>query len=287
MLKILHLISSLDLGGTEIQLAKLLARMDGARLQHCVVSLIPVGPVGEMMRTRGIPVYSLGMRRGAPSLSALWKLWRVVRAEKPQVLQTWLYHADLLGLLVGKLAGIPALVWNLRCSNVDMQHYPKFSGLVVRILSGLSGLPDVVIVNSQAGRLTHAHLGYHPKRFEVIPNGFELDQFRPDASAREWLLSEFKLPKDAVIVGLIARYDPMKDHQTFLAAARLLRMTYPNAHFVLCGRGVYPSNSMLMRWVKDYGLNGTVHLLGERTDIPRMTAAMDIGTSCSFGEGLC
>src|SRR5712691_108663 len=187
-MKILHLITSLDLGGTEMQLGKLLARMDGARLQHCVVSLTDMGPAGEMMRTRGIPVHGLGMRRGVPSLSALWKLWRVVRVEKPQILQSWLYHADLLGLLVGKLARVPMLAWNLRCSHVDMQHYPRLSELVVRILSRLSGIPDVVIANSQAGRLAHAQMGYHPKRFEVIPNGFELDQFRPDASAREWLL---------------------------------------------------------------------------------------------------
>src|SRR5262245_45573629 len=114
--KIMHLITTLDTGGTEMQLAKLLARTDRARFEHCVASLTNVGPVGEMIRDQGIPVYSLGMRRSVPSLSGLWKLLRLIRHEQPRILQTWLYHADLLGLLVGKLARVPALAWNLRCS---------------------------------------------------------------------------------------------------------------------------------------------------------------------------
>ncbi|PWT76529.1 MAG: group 1 glycosyl transferase, partial [Chloroflexi bacterium] len=166
-----------------MQLAKLLTRTDRTRFEHCVVSLINAGPVGEMIRAQGTPVYSLGMKRSVPSLSGLWKLWRLICTEQPQILQTWLYHADLLGLLVAKLANVPALVWNLRCSLVDMHYYPKLSALVVRILSRLSAIPDVVIVNSKAGREAHAHIGYHPKRFEFIPNGFELDRFRPDSSA--------------------------------------------------------------------------------------------------------
>src|SRR5262249_37879304 len=155
-------------------------RTDRARFEHCVASLINVGPVGEMIRAQGIPVYSLGMKRSVPSFSALWKLWKLIHTERPQIIQTWLYHADLLGLLVGKLAGFPALAWNLRCSFMDMRNYPKLSELVVRILSRLSDIPDVVVVNSEAGREAHVRLGYRPKRFELIPNGFELDQFRPD-----------------------------------------------------------------------------------------------------------
>src|SRR5215204_2688894 len=187
MLKILHLITSLDVGGTEMQLAKLLARTDHSCFEHCVVSLINIGPTGEIIRGQGIPVYSLGMKRSVPSISGLWKLWRVICVQQPQILQTWLYHADLLGLLVGKLARVPIIAWNLRCSLVEMQYYPRLSKLVVRFLSRLSAIPDAVVVNSEAGRQAHTHLGYRPRRFELIPNGVELDRFRPDPSAREWL----------------------------------------------------------------------------------------------------
>ncbi|PWT76312.1 MAG: hypothetical protein C5B60_04225, partial [Chloroflexi bacterium] len=283
----MHLITTLDTGGTEMQLAKLLARSDRARFEHCVASLINVGHVGEMIRAQGIPVFSLGMRRSVPSLSGLVKLWRLIRAEQPQILQTWLYHADLLGLLVGKLARVPALAWNLRCSFLDMRNYPKLSELVVQILSRLSGLPDVVVVNSEAGREAHARLGYRPKRFELIPNGFELDRFQPDASARDWLRREFKVSQDAVIIGLVARYDPMKDHQTFLAAARQVRSGHSDVHYVLCGTCVDKENAPLTRLIEEYGLSHCVRLLGPRHDIPRITAAFDIACSSAIGEGFC
>jgi len=285
MFKVLHLISSLDVGGTEMQLANLLARMDRRRFEHCVVSLIVAGPVGEMIRAQGIRVYSLGMRRSVPSPSAVWKLWRLIRIERPQIVQTWLYHADLLGLLVGKLAHVPLLAWNLRCSWVDMRYYPKLSKFVVRILSRLSAIPDVVVVNSQAGREAHLSLGYHPKRFEFIPNGFDLDRFRPDSSAREWLRMEARLPKDAMIIGLVARYDPMKDHHTFLTAARQVHTKHSHAYFVLCGTRVNEENVALTRIIEDYGLSRYVRLLGPRHDIRRITAAFDIACSSASGEG--
>ncbi|MGH7258674.1 MAG: glycosyltransferase, partial [Nitrospiraceae bacterium] len=278
-----------DTGGTEMQLDRLLARMDHPSLQHCVVSLAKAGKVGEMIRSRGIPVYSLDMKRGGLSVSGasgLWQLWSLIRREQPLILQTWMYHADLLGLLIGKLTQVPALFWNLRCAGMEMEHYPKLSRLVVRMLCHLSPIPQVVVVNSEAGRLAHARMGYRPKRFEVIPNGFELDRFCLDTYAREWCLNEFKLPRDAVIVGLVARYDPMKDHTMFLSAVRKVHAWHPNACFVLCGTQVEEKNPALMQRITEYGLQQCLRLLGVRHDISKITAAFDIAcSSSSFGEG--
>jgi glycosyltransferase involved in cell wall biosynthesis len=282
----MHLITTLDRGGAEAQLAKFLAHTDSGSLQHCVVSLLAEGSVGGAIRSLGIPVYSLGMRRTMPSLVGLQMLRRIIDREKPLLLQTWLYHADLLGLLVAKLAGIPLLVWNLRCSQLDMRYYPKLTKFVVRILARFSRMPDVVLANSQSGCEAHARIGYCPKRFQVIPNGFELDQFRPDVTARAWLRNELELPEDAVTIGLVARYDPMKDHRTFLSAARQIHDEHPEARFVLCGAGVDQKNATLMRQVKGYNMTQQIRLLGLREDISRITAAFDIACSSSaFGEG--
>jgi glycosyltransferase involved in cell wall biosynthesis len=283
-LKIMHLTSSLDIGGAEMQLAKLLARTDRRRFQVCVVCLINVGSVGENIRAQGIPIYSLGMRRSVPSLSAIRELLDLIATEQPQILQTWLYHADLLGLIVGKLACVPSLVWNVRCSHVEMQHYPKLSRVVLTVLSRLSAIPDAVIVNSEAGRAAHAMIGYRPKRFEVIPNGIEVDRFRPDISAREWLRSELRLSGESVIIGLVARNDPMKDHEMFLAAARQVCEKHSQAYFILCGNGVDKNNTKLNRLIG--GLTEQIRFLGGRADIERITAAFDIACSSSaFGEG--
>ena len=239
-----------------------------------------------MIRKMGIPICSLGMRRTVPSVRALWKLWRFLRRERPHILGTWLYHADLLGLIAGKMAGVPALVWNVRCSTIQLRYYPWLTGVVFHVIARLSKIPDAVIVNSDAGRLAHLRAGYRPRRFEVIANGFDLEQFRPDALARQRLITELGLPGGAIIIGLVARYDPMKDHGVFLAAARKVIVRHPEARFVLCGEGVSLANAALTDTVNNYELNDVVRLLGLRQDISDITAALDIACSSSlFGEG--
>jgi glycosyltransferase involved in cell wall biosynthesis len=288
MFKVLHLISSLDMGGAEMQLAKLLSRKERSCFQHVVVSLLEVGVVGEMMRRQGIPVYSLKMKRGIPSLAAIWRLWKLIQQERPLILQTWLYHADLLGTVVGKLARVPSLVWSVRCSLVDMQYYPTLSKVVLKVLCLLSSLPDGVVANSKAGRQDHIGLGYSPQRFEIISNGIDVERFRPDHDARQWLRHELHLPESAMTIGLIARYDPMKDHATFLAAASEVRKRFPQTYFVLCGKNVDSRNQELLRALMEHELLPYVRLLGIRDDVNRVTAALDIACSASaFGEGFC
>src|SRR4029078_589843 len=282
----MHLITTLNTGGAEMQLAKLLTCSDPTRFQHCVVSLINEGIVAEMIRAEGFAVYSLGMKRSVPSVLAIWKLCKLIALERPEILQTWLYHADLLGLMVAKLARVPSLVWNVRCSWLDMQHYPKLSKLVLTILARLSVIPDAVVVNSEAGRAAHIKIGYRPKRFEIIYNGFELNRFRPNESASKWLRRGLELSDDDVIVGLVARYDPMKDHKTFLAAARIVREIHGQGYFILCGACVNTDNVELNRLIDVYELRKHVRVLGLRSDMENVTAEFDIACSSSaFGEG--
>lgn len=284
--KVVHLISTADVGGAQVQLAGILARLKTGTNRHCVVCMTEIGPIGETIRQLGVPVYSLGMKRTVPSLRAIWDLWRLLRRERPAILQTWLYHADLLGLLVGKAAGVPVLVWNVRCSALEMRHYPRLTGIVFRILARLSHLPTAVVANSLAGRAAHLKAGYHPRRFEVIPNGFELDTFHPDPTARTWLESELGIPRGHSIVGLVARYDPMKGHGVFLAAAEKVLARHPETRFVLCGERVSQDNPALTAAVRDYGLQHAVHLLGLRRDVAKITAGFDVACSSSlFGEG--
>lgn len=286
---VMHLITASEIGGAEIQLDRLLAHMDHPSLRHCVVSMARAGIIAEKIRSRGIAMYSLNIKRGALSVSSVsgfLKLVGLVRSERPAIIHSWMYHASLLGVLVGKLMGIPLVFWNIRCAEMDMAHYPKLTSLVIQMLRHMSRVPQLVIVNSEAGRRAHIQMGFCPETFQVIPNGFELDRFRPDNSAREWFLQEFDVARDSVIVGLVARYDPMKDHKMFLTAISQVHRKHPMSVFVLCGKDVDERNSVLMRLIGYHGLNSSVRLLGLREDIPRITAAFDIACSASsFGEG--
>jgi len=267
-------------------LFKLVTRMDRGRFRCCVVSMTDQGPVGRKIAAAGIPVFSLGMGPGRPTIGGLGKLYRLLRLEKVDVLQTWLYHADLLGLLVGRMAGVRRVVWGIRCSDMHLRNYRPLTALTVRLCGFLSSLVDAIVVNSEQGKDVHRRRGYHTDRMLLIPNGFEVDRFRPDASSRDWLLKELGIPPQSVLIGMVARYDPMKDHAGFLQAAARMAGMLPSVHFVLVGKGVQDDNPGITCMLDEESLKGRVHLLGLRQDIPRIMAGLDIAVSSSaFGEG--
>ena len=284
-IRVLHLISSLDVGGAETQLLSLLSHSNRDRFDHSVLSLTSIGLIGDHIRQLGVSVGGLNMLRGVPSPQAVWELWKILKDLQPQVLQSWMYHADLLALF-GRAKGTRKLVWNIRCSDVDMTHYRFLSKWVVNLLSVCSGIPDGVVVNSHAGKLVHEQLGYHPKMWQIIPNGVDLDQARPDLSARIWLRQECKIAEDCLLIGLVARRDAMKDHPTFLMAAGIIHKKLPDVHFVLVGRGVDGADDELRTLLAEHDLMDATHLLGQREDALRITAGLDIACSASaFGEG--
>jgi glycosyltransferase involved in cell wall biosynthesis len=285
-IKILHLITDLNTGGAETSLFRLLSNMDNEMFDNQVVSLIPVGRVGEKIRELGIKVHSLDMRPGRPTFSALVRLTAWLQREKPDILQTWLYHADLLGIMAGSIAKIPIVIWNIRNSNIDYSQYRRLSGFVVQVCSWLSRWPKAVVSNSYAGRDFHIRLGYNPRRWKIIPNGIDTQVFRPDCEAYYSLRQELGLAPDTPLIGQVARYDPMKNHKGFLMAAGDLARSDSRVHFIMVGQGVSNDNTALLEIINQEGLAGRVHMLGRRDDMPRLNAALDILTSASsFGEG--
>jgi glycosyltransferase involved in cell wall biosynthesis len=284
-LKVVHLITGLDVGGAEMMLYKLLSRMDRKRFCNTVISLRDVGPVGWKIRELGLSVHELHMRPGQLPWHSVRCLVRLLREEQPLVLQTWMYHADLFGLIAGRRCRVPSVVWNVRCSDFVAHHHGTTTW-VAKTCAALSRWPDAVAVNSEAGRAFHASLGYHPRRWIVLPNGFDVTRFAPDTLAREAVRADLQLPSDAVLIGLVARHDPMKDHETFLKAATQLAEQNAHVHFLLVGRDVNSSNGELMRIIARREGQERMHLLGERMDVPWIMAALDIATSSSaYGEG--
>lgn len=284
-MRVLHLISGLSTGGTEMMLHRLLRDTDRTAAESMVVSLTAGGAMADSIRSLGVPVQSLDMRRGMPNPLAALRLVSILRRFRPDVLQTWLYHADLLGLVAGRLAGVPVITWNIRCSTMDERYRRGAGGMVVRLLAKLSRWPDAIVVNSTSGRVFHESLGYRPRRWVMIPNGFDLQTFRPDRTAYARLRTELDLAPNTPLVGLVARADPIKDHPTFLLAAAQLRSARPDVHFVLAGGGVDKGNRALAEHIAALRLDGAVHLLGERKDVAAVTAALDLATCSSLSEG--
>ncbi|PKN06773.1 MAG: group 1 glycosyl transferase [Deltaproteobacteria bacterium HGW-Deltaproteobacteria-8] len=285
-LKVMHVITGLNLGGAETWLLRLLSRLPAERFDSHVVSLLDGGELSGAIRSLGVPVTSLGMGRGVPDPRGLVRLARLMRAQRPQVVQTWLYHADLLGLLAARWSGCGAAVsWGLRCAYMDLARYGLGTRMTLSACVALSGWPEAVTANSQAGADHHLALGYRPRRLVVLENGVDGGRFRPDVEARARLRREWGLSQSTPLIGLVARVDPMKGHAVFCRAAAELSRTRPDARFLFCGEGTEPGAAELDALIAQHGLAGSAVRLGRREDMAQVYAALDVLALPSLGEG--
>ena len=279
-------ITGLSTGGAETMLLKLLKRIDRSRFSFHVFSLTSLGEIGPHIQALGIPVEALGMNRHAPSPFAVAALARRLRETKTDLVHTWMYHADLLGSLAARLAGVRTIAWCIRNSSLAPNQTKFSTRLVVRINAILSlWLPTSILCCAEVAREVHVALGYAKSKMEVIPNGFDLSRFRPDAAARLSVRNELQLPANTPLVGIVGRFDPQKNHAGFLAAAALLLRSRPGTHFVLIGAGLDSSNDELAAQARRAGVFDATHWMGRRDDIPRLMAALDLlASSSSYGE---
>lgn len=281
--KIVHVITGLGLGGAETMLYRLLQAQRGAAREARVVSLTDIGATGARIGALGVPVSTLGMRIGRPDPAALLRLVRLLREERPELVQTWMYHADLLGGIAARLLRLP-VIWGVRHGQSDRRD--KLLTRVTRRACALLShrVPTAIVCNSESARRAHASAGYAARKLVVVPNGFDVSRFRPSPEARAAVRRELGIALDAPLVGLVARYHPHKDHDTFLEAAARVRDAHPAARFLLCGHGVEWGNGDLAAKIDRLGLRPAVHLLGRRDDMERITASLDVSCLSSVTE---
>jgi glycosyltransferase involved in cell wall biosynthesis len=285
-IRVLHVITSLRRAGAENMLAKLLEVMDAERFEQSVVVLRDMDALGPQIERIGIPVIPLYMKSLFELPRVVLGLKAILRKTKPHIVQTWLYHADFIGTLAAKTGGSFRVIWNVRCSDMNFQAYNQTTRLARVALARLSSIPDLIISNSLSGLEAHTALGYRPREWRILPNGFDTKRFRPDAGRAAAFRQSLGVSAATPLIGLPARLDPMKDHDNFLDAAALLARDLPEARFVLIGRGLTPENGEFVSRITRRGLNGRVHLLGEREDMETVMAGLDIVTLCSaYGEG--
>ncbi|HXM34931.1 MAG TPA: glycosyltransferase [Pyrinomonadaceae bacterium] len=285
-LRILHVINDLSIGGAEMMLYRLLSQENRQRFDPVVISLMDRGSLRERIEELGIPVYTARMTPGLPTLGSIWRLVRLARQIKPDLIHGWLYHGSLAAQITGLVLTkkVPVL-WSIHCSIYSLSFEKKLTAAVMRLCALISGLASNIIFVSHTSRSQHEALGYRIEHSCVVPNGIESNLFAPDAEARVSVRTELGLQQNALLIGVIGRYHRMKDHANFLNAAALLARQCPDAHFLLAGREVDRENHMLIDLIHKLGVDERTHLLGERLDIARLLAALDVYClSSSHGE---
>ena len=285
MIRIMHVISGLDQGGAEAMLVRLVPALGRECFSQSIVSLTTRGVYGQQIEAQGIPLSTLNMTDLRTTPARVATLIGRIRREQPAIVQTWLYHADLLGLLAARLAGNAVVAWNVRCASLVPEDMPRSTWVVARLLAQLSSRPDAVLFNSTAGREAHRDIGYRPRRSEVIPNGFDLDERRPDPLKRAEFRAEIGVDEGTFVVGMIARAHRMKDQSTFLAAAASLKTIGHRVRFVMAGLNHDWRNKALVKEINQYGLRDRITLLGMRQDIARVMVGLDCLVSTSMSEG--
>lgn len=283
-MNVVHIITGLATGGAERALYNLLQGGLRVEFDSHVISLSDAGTMGSQIEALGVPVTTLGMRTGCPSLTGLLKLRAVIKLLHPDLIQGWMYHGNLAATLACSMfSKKAALVWNIRQALYDLAREKMLTRQVIRANRIFSGSPDALLYNSQISRQQHEAFGFATNKGQAIPNGIDLRHFRFLENARLRVRSELTIPTEALVVGHVARLHPMKDHANFLQAAVTIASYNPNVHFLLSGREVCLDNTNLKQKIP-ITLQHRFHLLGERSDVASLMSAMDIFCQSSWSE---
>lgn len=285
-MKIAHIITGLDIGGAELMLKRLvLNNTNNSRFEHIVISLTNYGILGPQLKNKGIKVYSLGLSSPMKAPLAFIKLRKILIEIKPDVVQTWMYHADFIGGLAARSVGIDNIVWGVRTTDIS-KGASKLTKQLSKVCAKLSYvLPKSIIFAAHASKAYHISIGYDESKSYVIPNGYDIQELYPPQGARFKIRKEFNLSEDDIVIGSVGRFNTVKNQKLFVEIAARLVTEKPNLKFMLVGRDNIEQNEKLMEWIKEYELLNNFRLLGERADIPSCLEAMDIFCLHSKTEG--
>lgn len=283
-MKIVHIITGLNNGGAEGVLYRLVTH--DQENEHVVISMMDAGKYGPMLLDKNIDLYCLNMNAGEISPKPLLKLYKILKKNDPDVVQTWMYHADLIGGLTARAAGITNIFWNLRNSNFDSKHTKSSTIKIAKLNAKLSKIiPKKIISCAQGAVKAHTDLGYDEEKIVVIGNGYDLSTFKIDEDSQNLVRNELGIGGNPII-GMVGRYDPQKNHKGLIEALKIVKEKGYVFDLLLVGRDLNNENRVLLEQIRKADLYQKTHLLDQRNDIPNIMNALDLHVlSSSYGEG--
>jgi glycosyltransferase involved in cell wall biosynthesis len=297
-MKIVHIISGLGVGGAETLLYRLIRASQGIATQHTVISLSSLDVMGDKIRALDSEVRILGMRRGIPQPFLINRMIRWLLDIEPDIVQTWMYHADLFGgtaayaarkILAwrgGKESRF-ALLWSIHQAEFPSLKDTPTLGIVANCCAlASSKIPDLIVCCAEAAKRSHIRGGYCGDRMEVIHNGFDADLFKPREGARYELRKMLGVEVDIPVVGIVGRYHVAKDYRNFVTAIGRVHRRLPNCHYVMVGKDMDRDNLELRSLLDDAGVSTACHLLGPRDEVHLLIPGFDVFCLSSRSEGL-
>jgi glycosyltransferase involved in cell wall biosynthesis len=282
-MKVLHVISGLSRGGAEAALCRLIA--GSSDIQHEVLVLTHNKEMDDQIRAAGASVHYIDLKAFFALPARLFSTVKFIRRSRPDVLQTWMYHADVIGGLLARIVGIRAIAWGVHHACPDAPDLGRGARLFAWLGMQLSSwVPSEIVACSVTSRICHVRYGYSSDKVRVIKNGYDTQRFSVQNQSRDVLRKQWGVSNDVPLLGTVARYHPVKGHQFLLAALAQIKAAGGTFKCALVGDGVEGSNLSLRALIDRFGLNDDVLLLGPRTDIPDVMNALDILVLCSLAE---
>lgn len=279
---ILHIITGLNDGGAEAVLYRLCTA--DKNNTHKVVSLMSEGKYGPLLRDSGIEVFSLNMPQGKVTMQGIWQLYKLLRKYQSAIVQTWMNHANLIGGISAYLAGIRNICWGIHQTYLHPQQTRRSTILVAKLCAQLSKwIPKKIICCADSSARVHNDLGYYTKKLIVIYNGYDLIKFSSNSIKKNKLRTQWHT-ENKVLLGIVGRFDPLKDHKNLLMALSDIKSRDIDFTCVFVGTNLNKNNQLLMQWIAELDLHNHVVLLGQRNDIPDVMNALDIHILCSISE---
>ena len=277
---IVFMVTELGRGGAETQLVRIAQCLKERGWDVGVISLMPLEGYEKNLADAGIPTESLGMRRRSPNLSAIVRLARLLRDRRPAILTTFLYHANLLGRLVGRASRIPVIVTSVRGSS-----FGGFHRFTLEVVLERCRLNQVTTTNSENVRRRLISAGVaREKRSLVIPNGIDIADYERDESVRDEVRAELTLGPADILLLAVGNLREVKDYPTMLRAFDIAHMRFRRTHLYIAGKGTPPWSAVPPETRKR--VDGVVHFLGQRDDVARLLKAADALVLSSRSEGL-
>ncbi|HEX8572062.1 MAG TPA: glycosyltransferase [Allosphingosinicella sp.] len=285
---ILHIMPDLNPGGAELMMKRLIeSHLDDPRFEHRVISLRELRAVGPALQAQGVQVEALGLTSTARLPGTLWRLARRIRAARPDIVQTWMYHSDLFGGLAARMVGCRRILWGVRVADIAEIGVPRPTFWIRSACARLSSrLPSKIVYVAESARRIHERLGYDPSKSIVIPNGYRMPPEAPADRGSAAIRRELGLGASELLIGSAGRFSVQKDFRSFIQACAKIAAELPRARFLIAGREIDDSNVELGRWIAESGFAERFHLLGERRDLDSCLAGLDLFCLHSLQEGL-
>ena len=283
-MKIIFIITSLSTGGAENMLYKLIQQISKNFSRIMIISLKKKGNFAQKIEDLGIEVVYLNFNF-LFFFVEFNKLIKTIKGFNPDIVQTWMYHADLIGGIASKIAKVENIYWGVRQTDLSIK-YNKLTTLIIRYMCSILShkIPKLIVFCSSRSKTVHSLLGYNKKKLIIIPNGFNIQKFSYDKDYEDYLHTELNISKNKKLIGFIGRFHKQKNHKGFIQALNKVLNLTDDTEIILVGENIDHNNKFLMKLI-NHNIKNKIHLLGRRNDIPLIMNSLDLLVMFSWTEG--